>query len=46
MATKSTSFSESNINNIDGNTVITTSILIIAPLDINVHKEPTISRSE
>ena len=39
-------FNTNKFNNIDGNTVITTSILIIAPLDINVHKEPIISRSE
>ena len=30
---------------IEGKTNITTIILIMAPLDINVHKEPTISKS-
>lgn len=36
---QNTSFSNKNA----GKTVITTIILIIAPLDINVHKEPIIS---
>ena len=37
---------ESNIKSIDGKTNITTSILTIAPLEIRVHKLPTISSCE
>ena len=35
----------SNISNNDGNINITTNILIIAPLEINVHIEPINSKS-
>ena len=36
----------SDINNIAGKTIITTAILINAPLEIKVHREPTISSLE
>ena len=36
----------SNINNTDGKAAITIVILIIAPLEINVHSEPIISSFE